>query len=146
MEIRPFHSTDLDALYKIDQECFPPGVSYSRSELSRFISHRQAKTWVALSDEKTVGFVVMGREPQQVGHVVTIDVVADSRGAGIGAALMLVAEEWAKRQGLVLIYLETAEDNRVAQMFYSTHGYGKVEEIPNYYANGQAAWVMVKWL
>jgi len=101
---------------------------------------------VALADKKIVGFVVMGREPQRVGHVVTIDVVADSRGAGAGTALMLAAEGWARGQGLVLIYLETAEDNRVAQMFYSVRGYGKVEEIPNYYSNGQTAWVMVKWL
>src|SRR5271169_1562449 len=142
MQIRPFHSTDLDTLYKIDQECFPPGISYSRNELSRFISHRQAKTWVAVADKKTVGFVVMGREPQRVGHVVTIDVVADSRGAGVGTALMQAAEQWARSQGLALIYLETAEDNSAAQMFYTVRGYGKVEEISNYYPNGQTAWVM----
>lgn len=146
MEILPFKSSDLETLYKIDQECFPPGISYSRGELTRFIRHRLAKTWVAHSENKIVGFLVLGREPQKVGHIVTIDVVEGRRGTGVGKALMKTAEDWAQREGLGIIYLETAEDNRTAQNFYTAHGYAKVEEIPNYYPNQTTAWVMVKWL
>ncbi len=146
MEIGLFNSADLDTLYKIDQECFPPGISYSRKELARFIQHKLSKTWVARSGQQIVGFVVLGREPQQVGHIVTIDVVESARGAGVGTGLMKTAEDWARRQGLRLIYLETMEDNRTAQSFYLVHGYVKVEEIANYYSTGQTAWVMVKWL
>ena len=146
MEILPFKTADLETLYKIDQECFPPGISYSQEELARFIRHRLAKTWVAHSENEVVGFLVLEREPQKVGHIVTIDVVEDRRGTGVGKALLKTAEDWAQRQGLGLIYLETADDNRVAQKFYTSHGYTKVEEIPNYYPNHLTAWVMVKWL
>ena len=146
MEILPFKTADLETLYKIDQECFPPGISYSQEELARFIRHRLAKTWVAHSENEVVGFLVFGREPQKVGHIVTIDVVEGRRGTGVGKALLKTAEDWAQRQGLGLIYLETADDNRVAQNFYIAHGYTKVEEIPNYYPNHLTAWVMVKWL
>jgi ribosomal protein S18 acetylase RimI-like enzyme len=45
-----------------------------------------------------------------------------------------------------MIYLETADDNRAAHIFYTARGYSKVDEVPNYYPNGQTAWVMVKWL
>jgi ribosomal-protein-alanine N-acetyltransferase len=146
MDIQPFAATQLDTLYKIDQECFPPGISYSRKELARFIQHKLSKTWVAFSSDQIIGFVVLGREPQKVGHIVTIDVVQSARGTGVGSALMKTAEDWAFRQGLHLIYLETAEDNRPAQCFYMARGYAKVEEIPNYYSAGQTAWVMVKYL
>lgn len=146
MQIRPFVASDLDALYRIDQECFPPGISYSRSELTRFINRRGAKSWVAAANEDIVGFVVVGKEPKGVGHIVTIDVVERMRGAGVGKALMNVVEEWAQRESLRLLCLETAQDNRPAQAFYSSLGYAKVEEIPGYYSNGAAAWVMVKWL
>lgn len=146
MEILPFKTADLETLYKIDQECFPPGISYSREELTRFIRHRLAKTWVAHSENEIVGFLVLGREPQKVGHIVTIDVVEGRRGTGVGKALMKTAEDWAQFQGLGILYLETADDNRVAQKFYIAHGYNKVEEIPNYYPNHSTAWVMVKWL
>ncbi len=146
MEIQPFASTQLDTLYKIDQECFPPGISYTRKDLARFIQHKLAKTWVARSSDRTVGFVILEQEPRKAGHIVTIDVVQNARGTGVGSALMKTAEEWALRQGLRLIYLETAEDNRAAQSFYLARGYAKVEEIPDYYSSGQTAWVMVKWL
>jgi ribosomal protein S18 acetylase RimI-like enzyme len=146
VEINLFNSSDFETLYAIDQECFPPGISYSRDELSRFIRHRQAKTWVAHSGNNIVGFLILEREPQKVGHLVTIDVVESCRGAGVGSALMQTAEAWSKREELRLIYLETADDNRTAQLFYSARGYAKVEEIARYYPNGRTAWVMVKWL
>lgn len=145
-EILPFEASDLETLYAIDQGCFPPGISYSRKELASFIRYKQAKTWVARLGNEIVGFLILGREPQKVGHIVTIDVIGNKRRAGIGTALMETTEAWAERQGLRLIYLETAEDNRAAQIFYSARGYAKVEEIAHYYANGQTAWVMVKWL
>jgi ribosomal-protein-alanine N-acetyltransferase len=146
MEIRPFTPTEIDALYKIDQECFPPGISYTRNELARFIQHKLSKTWVARSTGQIVGFVILGQEPRKVGHIVTIDVIQTSRGAGVGTALMNTAESWARSKGLHLIYLETGEDNQAAQSFYVARGYAKVEEIPDYYSTGQTAWVMVKWL
>ena len=146
MEILPFKFSDLETLYKIDQECFPPGISYSQDELTRFIRQRQAKTWVAWLDKTIVGFLVLGREPQKVGHIVTIDVVENVRGQGVGTLLMKTCEEWARHEELKLIYLETADDNRPAQIFYAARGYVKVEEIAKYYPNLQTAWVMVKWL
>jgi [ribosomal protein S18]-alanine N-acetyltransferase len=146
MEILPYKFSDLETLYQIDQECFPSGISYSREELTRFIRQRLAKTWVAWREKTIVGFLVLGREPQKVGHIITIDVIESLRGTGVGTALMKTTEDWARREGLKLIYLEAADDNRTAQIFYASRGYVKVEEIPNYYPNHQMAWVMVKWL
>lgn len=101
---------------------------------------------MARRENKIIGFLILECEPQKVGHIVTIDVIESWRGAGVGTALMTTIEAWAERQSLRLIYLETADDNRTAQIFYTARGYVKVEEIDHYYPNGQAAWVMVKWL
>ncbi len=146
MQLRAFRAADLEILYEIDQSCFPPGVSYSREELAGFIAHRNSETWVGEEGDRIVAFLVAGREPQGVGHIITIDVIAEWRRRGAGKALMGVAEDWARGQGLKLIYLETAEDNLAAQRFYQAHGYTKLKRIDRYYANGAAAWVMVKWL
>ena len=59
---------------------------------------------------------------------------------------MDAGEDWARRRGLGLVYLETAEDNIAAQTFYDARGYAKYEKLADYYADGTAAWVMVKWL
>jgi ribosomal-protein-alanine N-acetyltransferase len=146
MRLRPFRSADLETLYQIDQACFPPGVSYSRSELARFIGHRGSQTWIAVEGEAIVGFLIAHRGLGKVGHIVTIDVIESRRRGGIGSRLMDAAEAWARQHGLESISLETAEDNLAAQRFYAAHGYYQVAKRQDYYGPGQAAWHMVKGL
>jgi [ribosomal protein S18]-alanine N-acetyltransferase len=146
MLLREFRQTDFEALYRIDQVCFPPGISYSRGELAAFIRHPSAATWIAEENQEIVGFVIGDREGKGAAHIVTIDVVEGRRRRGVGKALMDAVEAWATRQGLRLIHLETAESNRAAQAFYQARGYRKLETIEDYYADGEAAWVMVKSL
>jgi [ribosomal protein S18]-alanine N-acetyltransferase len=144
--LRAKRPSDLDRLYEVDQACFPPGISYSKRELKRFIELPGSRTWVAEVEGEIAGFVVLGEEPQHVGHLITLDVIVALRRAGVGTVLMDAAEAWSRRRGLRLIYLETADTNRPAQIFYTARGYVKVEEVENYYAPGQTAWVMVRWL
>jgi ribosomal-protein-alanine N-acetyltransferase len=146
MRLRPFRPADLDTLFEIDRECFPPGISYPREELRRFVEFRGGKTWIAEEGGEIAGFLIAHRQPGRVGHIVTIDVREQVRRRGVGRELMRAAEEWAHSNRLQLIYLETAEDNRAAQAFYEALGYDKVEKIPRYYSNGMAAWVMIKRL
>ena len=146
MRLRPFHAGDLDTLYQIDQQCFPPGVSYSRRELEDFIEHQDSMTWVAESEAETIGFLVANREPPHAAHVITIDVVEAWRRRGVGCALMDAAEAWAECQNLGMMYLETAVDNTAAQRFYESRGYERFRRIERYYHNGAAAWVMAKRL
>ncbi len=147
MQLRSFRLSDLDTLWSIDQACFPPGISYSRRELGRFIAHRQSRTWVAEDGREVVGFLIANRHPTQpLAHIITIDVIAPWRRRGVGRALMDAAEKWAREQRLVAVALETAEHNLDAQGFYAARGYVKHETLEHYYSDGAAAWVMVKWL
>jgi ribosomal-protein-alanine N-acetyltransferase len=146
MRIRDFRPSDLPTLSRIDQACFPPGIAYPPEVLAGFIGHRFARAWVAEDKSSIVGFLVASREPERVGHIITIDVLQAARRGGLGTRLMNVAEEWARKARLQLIYLETAEDNPTAHSFYEALGYHKVEKVEAYYSNGQAAWVMVKHL
>ena len=111
-----------------------------------FIQHPHSRTWVAEGDGQIAGFLIAGREPGRIAHIVTIDVVEGWRRHGVGTLLMDAAEEWARKQGLALVYLETAEDNSAAQKFYQLRGYGMLEKVERYYSDGTAAWVMVKKL
>ncbi len=146
MLLRPFQASDLETLVKIDRACFPPGISYSREELAGFIGQPNSETWVGEEGGEIVGFLISDRQPLRVAHIITIDVVARWRRQGVGKALMDAAEDWARRERLRLIYLETAEDNLAAQEFYRAQGYATVERLEGYYPNGRAAWVMVKRL
>ena len=146
MSLRPFRPDDLEVLYRIDQACFPPGVSYSRQELAAFITRRSSKTWVAVAGDQVIGFLVADRAPQSVGHIITIDVAEHWRRRNVGTLLMDAAEYWVSTQKLRFVYLETAEDNLKAQAFYEKRGYVTLKRIARYYSNGAAAWVMVKAL
>jgi ribosomal protein S18 acetylase RimI-like enzyme len=146
IRLRSYRRDDLNTLFEIDQACFPQGVSYAREELAGFISHPDSMTWVAEAGKAIVGFLVANREPKQVGHIITIDVVEPWRRRRVGSLLMDAAEHWARRLRLRFVYLETATDNLAARRFYRTRGYERVNQVDNYYQTGQAAWIMVKWL
>jgi len=146
MLIRAYHPDDLGTLFEIDQACFPPGVAYSKREISHFVARRGAMTWVAEAGKEIVGFLIAEHETREIGHIVTLDVVLSWRRKGVGRALMGEAERWASAQGLKMLYLETAEDNLTAQRFYEERDYIKLEKIAGYYGDGGAAWVMGKRL
>lgn len=57
------------------------------------------------------------------GHVSDIVVAAEGEGRGVGTALMLAAETWARRQGYRLLTLNVFADNRRARELYERTGY-----------------------
>jgi ribosomal-protein-alanine N-acetyltransferase len=144
--IRDFKAEDFETLWRIDQECFPPGISYSRPELKAYIRHRGSFTLIASDGEKANigGFVVAHGGP--VGHIVTIDVVAAARRAGLGSLLLRAAEEKLRVAGSRAVGLETAVDNVAALAFYKRHGYSVIRTWPRYYSNGIDALVLKKML
>ena len=146
MRLRDFRPEDLETLYRIDQACFAPGISYPREALSEFIGNRRSRTWVAEETGEVAGFLIAERQAQGVAHIVTIDVLESWRRRRVGSSLMDAAEEWARDQKLVLVYLETAENNAPARNFYEARGYRKVDHVRNYYSDGASAWIMLKWL
>jgi len=146
MHLRSFRPDDLPTLHAIDQACFPPGISYTRWELAGFIGRHNSLTWVAEAAGAIAGFLVAHREPRDILHIVTIDVLEKWRRQRVGSQLMEAAERWARRRHLRLISLETAEHNYPAHAFYVARGYQKVREIKGYYADGATAWVLIKEL
>lgn len=56
-------------------------------------------------------------------YVTVLAVAEDAQGAGIGAALMAAAEDWARAQGFRLICLDVFANNARARAFYGKLGY-----------------------
>ena len=144
IEIRDFRPDDFEALWRLDQECFPPGVSYSKQELKAYIRSRGTFTLVAVDAEKnrTRGFIVAHAGP--TGHIITIDVSPLSRRERVGSKLLAAAEDRLRTAGSQTVALETAVDNLSALSFYKKHGYSVVRTWPRYYSNGVDALVMKK--
>jgi [ribosomal protein S18]-alanine N-acetyltransferase len=142
--IRDFKTEDFDTLWRIDQECFPPGIAYSRPELKSYIRHRGAITLVAADADRIGGFIVA--HGGATAHVITIDVVASARRSGVGSLLLRSVEDRLRASGSRAVGLETAVDNISALSFYKRHGYSVIGTWPRYYSNGVDALVLEKKL
>jgi [ribosomal protein S18]-alanine N-acetyltransferase len=144
--IRDSKPEDFELLWRMDQECFPPGIAYSKAELKVYIRHRGAFTLVASNakDSKIAGFIVVHAAP--TGHIITIDVLEAARRSGVGSLLLQGAEDRLRAAGSRAVGLETAVDNLAALSFYKRHGYSVIRTWPRYYSNGVDALVMKKEL
>jgi ribosomal-protein-alanine N-acetyltransferase len=158
--LRDFRGGDFDSLWRIDQECFAPGIAYSRLELAAYIRLRGAFTMVAEalagghkknanssvveSTPTILGFIVAQARRRGVGHILTIDVPPVNRRSGVGSQLLTTAEDRLCAAGCHSVVLETAVDNSAALAFYKRHGYSVAKTIPRYYSNGVDAFVLEK--
>lgn len=156
--IREFRKEDFEQLWGIDQECFPPGISYTRIELAFYMRRPRAFTLVAQSENQTsdsagtqsgngiLGFIVGEASARGAGHIITIDVRAEARRHRLGSALLQAAEERLSGNGSRHIFLETAVNNAPAIAFYKRHGYELIKTIPRYYKNNLDALLLGKRL
>ncbi len=163
-KIRKSRREDFDTLWRIDNECFPPGISYSRLELAVYMRRPRSFTLLAeaaATDNKkssakgsqvadspvgVVGFIVAEANRRGTGHIITIDVLPTARRFGIGSTLLSTAEEHLRAAPCHAVELETAVDNLAALAFYKRHSYDLINTIPGYYSNGVDALVLRKVL
>ena len=145
-KLRDYRQSDFETLWRIDQECFPPGLAYSRTELAGYIRRRSSVTLVAELEGKIAGYIVAERGGRKVGHIITLDVRAEARRAGLGSKLMAAAEERLRAQGCSSVLLEVAVSNATAIAFYHRQGYATLATIPRYYNDQTDALLLGKKL
>jgi ribosomal-protein-alanine N-acetyltransferase len=154
--IRDFHSSDFEALWRIDQQCFAPGISYSKAELAAYMRVPGSFTVVVEGEgiepgrptqadsAQILGFATGNCGRKGIGHLITIDVLPRVQRSGLGTALLRAAEQRFQAAGCKLVRLEAAVNNFSALEFYKRHGYSVVHTIPGYYPDGVDAHVLKK--
>ncbi len=160
--LRDFRPEEFETLWRIDQQCFAPGISYSRLELATYLQRPGAFALVAdgsqvsdsgglkgtakqgQSSPAIVGFIVAEAGSRGSGHIITIDVLPQARRSGLGSQLLSAAEGRLLDARCQSVILETAVDNKAAVSFYKRHHYGVIKTLPGYYSNGVDAFVLKK--
>lgn len=143
--LRPYNSEDVEAMFQLDQECYPPGIAYSRREMKWYLRLPGADCLVAEGGGAIGGFIVTERE-DDLGHIITLDVALAQRRRGMGTALLAAAEARMMEAGVRRVSLETATDNAPAVAFWKKHGYRTVAILKNYYMEKLDAYEMQKAL
>jgi hypothetical protein len=76
--LRSYEPHDFAALHKLDQSCFPAGISYSKTTLRYFLTLASADCVVAAEGNHIAGFVLSEENPP-LAHVITLDVAERQR-------------------------------------------------------------------
>ena len=144
--IRPVTFKDIEALYALDQVCFPPGIAYSRGELRRFLGIATAQGVLADREGAVAGFAVGYLTRRRTAHVVTLDVGPGERRRGLGKALLEALLERLARAGAVEARLEVSTENTGAIAFYEKLAFRVRRPLPDYYGQGRDGLEMEKEL
>jgi ribosomal-protein-alanine N-acetyltransferase len=145
IRIRPYEAHDFSALYKLDQSCFVPGISYSKWVLQYYLRLPGVECQVAEDGKSIVGFV-LGEANPPLGHIITLDIAESHRRAGIGSLLLNELEKNFTFRGVKSVLLETAVDNESGIAFWERHGYCTEAVLKRYYLGKTDAYEMRKKL
>jgi ribosomal-protein-alanine N-acetyltransferase len=143
--LRSYEPHDFGALHRLDQSCFPAGISYSKTTFHYFLTIASADCIIAADGSRIAGFILAEENPP-LAHIITLDVAETHRRQGVGSALLTESEKNLAFRGVRSILLETAIDNDGAVAFWKRHGYRIEAVLKGYYLGRLDAYEMRKIL
>ena len=144
MRFRLYQSADFPALYAVEELCFEPPVRFSRVYMRQLIESSNSATWIAEEDANLIGFSIVdwpSGQSESAAYIQTLEVHPAFRGRGIGAELLIRAEESARAAGARSIALHVDIENAAAIRLYESRGYARQGREEHYYARHRAAFV-----
>jgi ribosomal-protein-alanine N-acetyltransferase len=130
LKIRPFVSSDIDAVLAI-QSCCPEIAQWSAWDYER-VARGEMAGWVVEANGIVGGFVVARRIGKDV-EVLNLGVTVNHRRRGMGSLLLKSVAEWGKTFEADKALLEVRESNLAAMHFYERHGFEAVGRRAKYY-------------
>ncbi len=90
---------------------------------------------------KIVGFIA-GTRDENTARILMLAVDKTHRNRGIGSALLNRFIANCKSEGVISVSLEVRTNNKIAIEFYQKRDFQIVSFLPNYYTNGDDAYIM----
>ena len=128
------NANDIEAIFEIEQKCFPGKVGYSKRQIEHLILNAKSDCLVEKQDSIIRAFLIVTyRQGHLTSGIETIDVDPAFKNKGIGLKLLEAAEIEMKRRGMRWSQLEVSEGNEAALKLYTKAGYKFKERIEGYY-------------
>ncbi len=146
------HSTpeDIPAVVAINMRTLPE--HYSDYFYFEILSEFPETFLIAELGEVVVGYIMCRVEYgfshlkrfglSRKGHIVSVAVVEEHRGKGVGTKLIEQATEEMAKKSCKEVYLEVRVSNLQATALYERLNYKKVSRLEGYYRDGEAAYLM----
>lgn len=152
INIRNVKQEDIIKVIEINRRCLPENYSYAFFE-NIYEDHPKSFFIAETYDGEIVGYVMCRVERvlskissfkiKKSGHIISIAIIPEYRGMGIGKALMLNALRSLKEEyGCEESYLEVRVSNKIAIKLYLELGYKIVDVLKSYYIDGEDAYMM----
>ena len=129
ISIRPARSDDVAALAELSTQLgYPASADMLRERLARVRDHGVGEVFVAADgNDRVLGWThVVPRlhlEEAPFAELAGLVVGDGSRGAGVGAALLSAAEQWARQNGFAHFRVRSNVVRERAHRFYLREGY-----------------------
>ncbi len=136
--IREFREDDLSDVYEIAlrnlTERYTP-------ELFLDIYRSWPRGFLVAVVSRIVGFIA-GTKDEHAARILMLAVDKQYRNRGIGTSLLDRFIANCKSEGVVSVSLEVRTNNKIAVEFYQKRGFQIVSFLPDYYTNGDDAYIM----
>ncbi len=127
-----FDKSHISQVAEIERLCFSD--PWSERALEESLESEYSHFSVALDGESVVGYIGLYAVSGE-GCITNVAVHPDSRGRGIGRALVEKAIERGRALGLEYLTLEVRKSNGTARALYEKCGFLTVGERRNFYSN-----------
>ncbi|MFQ6095750.1 MAG: ribosomal protein S18-alanine N-acetyltransferase [Candidatus Bathyarchaeia archaeon] len=152
--LRLFRPSDIDRVIYINRVCLPENYS---SHFFMDLFKRFPETFIiAEEDGQVVGYIMCRMETglpsfrtfelPKIGHIISIAVLPQYRGRGIGYSLIRRALWAMSRYKAKECYLEVRVSNTPAINLYKKLGFKIAKTIRGYYADGESSYRMTRQL
>jgi ribosomal protein S18 acetylase RimI-like enzyme len=139
--IRAARLPDLEALVALEQRSFDSD-RISRAQYRRHLASHSAQVLMAVDTQQNLlgSAVMFFRRGSALARLYSLTSRPESRGRGVGSALVAAAENLARQRGCHAMRLEVRVDNASALHLYERLGYRRLTALPAYYQDAMDGW------
>lgn len=124
----------LDALYRIEEQCFDE-EAFSKRQIAYLLTDYNTIALAAKSNVDIAGFIIaqVETDENEFGHIITLNVAPNCRHKNVATQLLHEIESLLKQRGISECRLEVREDNHSAIKLYHKLGYQTMGKLERYY-------------
>ena len=131
-DLRWLNVEDSGSMHGLELVVFPDDP-WSREQLAEELSHPASRYIGAFADGRLIG--AGGIKGVFDADLMTVGVLPDHRGRGIGTMLVEALIEHCREVGIERIFLEVRESNAAAVGLYEHLGFHEIGRVRDYYRN-----------